>query len=172
MPCAAYRSASMISYPPNSKTTHLFFLAVIVVAALVVSCTSGDHKAQTDSGEANALAGTWVLASRIDQNGEAAADERQMKLTLQPDSTFQARYRGLPEQDWILAGKGAFSYKKPLLSFFWESGATVTFLVVGQDQERMVLHHGRNLAPLKKQEPDEVFVREGAKKETSAAKPS
>ncbi len=113
-----------------------------------------------------------MLTSRIDQNGEKEARQRLIKLILQPDSTFQARYRGVPEQDWILAGKGAFSYEKPLLKFFWESGSTVTFLVTDENQDRMTLHHGLNLAPLEDQEPDEVFVRNGAKKDVSAAKPS
>lgn len=156
---------------PTVKTLSLFCAALL--AALLISCTAGDHKARTDdNAQASALAGTWVLTSRIDEKGESAATQRQLKLILHPDSTFQARFRGLPDQEWIGAGKGAFLYEKPLLKFFWESGATVTLLVVDQDQNRMVVHHGQNLVPMKDQEPDEVFVRDGAKKEPSASKPS
>lgn len=92
-----------------------------------------------------------------------------MKLLLEPDSTFEARYRGLPEQDWVRAGRGAFSYDAPYLNFFWESGATVTFLVVDRKDDRLVLHHGRNLTPLNEQEPDEVFLRNASPKKPAAA---
>ena len=161
----------MQPYSIISKSVSLSVAAL--AAALLISCQAGDRSSKShSSAEANALAGTWTLTSRIDGKGESQATQRQMKLILEPNSTFQARFRGLPDQDWIDAGQGGFTYKKPFLKFYWESGASVTFLMVEKDEDRMVLHQGRNLVPLKDQEPDEVFVREGAKKDASPAKPS
>ena len=71
---------------------------------------------------------------------------------------------GKRTQEWIQAGDGAFSYDPPLLTLYWDSGATARLLVVESGPERLVFHHGRNLAPLNNQEPDEVFSRQKTEK--------
>ncbi len=82
-----------------------------------------------------------------------------MRLALNTDGTFRADYRGDTTEKWITAGAGAFSYNSPLLTMYWESGATSVLLVRDAEPDRMVLHHGRNMVPLAEQDPDEVFVR-------------
>ncbi len=82
-----------------------------------------------------------------------------MKLVLNSDGAFIANYRGEINQEWILAGQGAFSYDPPTLNLYWDTGRVINLLVDESQPDRLVLHHGKNIAPLKDQEPDEVFVR-------------
>jgi hypothetical protein len=100
-----------------------------------------------------------MLKSRIVDGDERPVDERFLRLVLRNDGTFQAQYRGSPGQNWIRAGAGAFSYRAPLLTFFWDSGQVVKLLVIEQQPDQLRVHHGLNMVPLKDQPPDEVFVR-------------
>lgn len=104
------------------------------------------------------------MTARIVDGLEVPVGERVMKLTLHPDGTFLANYRGDITQDWILAGQGAYSYEAPMLNLYWDSGRVINLLVDESQPDRLVLHHGRNVAPLKDQEPDEVFSRHKGEK--------
>jgi hypothetical protein len=87
-----------------------------------------------------------------------------MKLTFNPDGSFLASYRGDGTQNWIRAGQGGFAYHPPYLSLHWETGPVLTLLVREADSERLLIHHGRNVIPLKDQEPDEIFVKQKIEK--------
>ncbi len=114
--------------------------------------------------QARSLAGVWDLNARISDDTETPVTQRFMRLALNPDGTFRADYRGDETQKWVRAGQGGFSYLPPMLTMHWESGATSTLLVRDSTQDRMVLHHGRNMTPFADQEPDEVFVRTKSEK--------
>jgi len=136
----------------------LLFLLVAFVTLFIFSC--GPEPAIIESDDrSKALAGTWVLKSRIVAGKESPVTQRFMKLTLGADQTFTAHYRGDRTQNWVRAGVGAFSYNPPLLRFYWDSGQLITLLVREDKSDHLLLHHGSHLAPLKDQEPDEVFVR-------------
>lgn len=130
----------------------------LVLTLLLGACTSESSKVDKRR-ENGRLAGTWVLKARVTDGKESPATERFIKLYLQADGTFSADFKGESQQPWIRAGQGGFSYNPPVLSLFWDNGASVAFLVTETDGDRIMLHRGRNLAPLKQQEPDEVFVR-------------
>jgi outer membrane lipoprotein-sorting protein len=123
------------------------------------SCTEKTAKLER-SDNAALLAGTWTMKSRLAADREDPVVQRFMKLRLKEDGTFRADYRGEQDQKWIQAGQGAFSYEPPLLTLHWNSGQVITLLVRNAKPEQLLIHHGRNLAPLKDQEPDEIFVRQ------------
>ena len=139
-------------------------LILTFLGALFLLACSGESRVEQKRAEAEQLTGTWVLKARIAKGVETPAKERFIKLYLKPDGTFAADYRGEGYQNWIRAGQGGFSYQPPLLSFFWEGGATATFLVTELEPDLMKLHRGRNLVPLKEQEPEEIFVRQKIEK--------
>jgi len=87
-----------------------------------------------------------------------------MRLVFTPHGTFKAHYRGDASQRWIRAGQGGFAYSSPNLTLFWENGTTANLLVTEQTADRMKVHHGRNLVPLKDQDPDEMFVKQSFEK--------
>lgn len=124
---------------------------------LLASC-SPEQATHKDGGQARLLAGAWMLKSRFVKGNWTPATQRQIKLELTDEGTFTARYRGNGNQEWIMAGRGAFDYDPPHLTFFWDSGRLVRLVVLERDSERMVIHHGSNFAPLKDQEPDELYV--------------
>jgi hypothetical protein len=134
-------------------------IALITAGILLSSC---DHQSGTTQKNQNnsRLAGTWIIQSRIIDGVASPANERFIEFTFDADGLFKSRYRGEKDQDWIRAGEGAFSYQPPLLTLYWDSGATATLLAVETAQEELVFHQGRNLAPLTNQEPDEVLVRQ------------
>jgi len=138
-------------------------LAILCVAFLFVSCGNPGQRSEKRD-QAPHLAGIWTLNSRIADGVESPISERYMKLELNPNGTFRARYRGEQSQGWIRAGQGGFSYEPPYLNLYWESGSAATLLVSELDPSRLLVHHGRNLVPLKDQEPDEIFVRERMEK--------
>lgn len=129
-----------------------------ILTLVLVSCADQTPTVQT-SDEALQLAGSWVLKARISNGKETPAKQRILQLVLKPDGTFTAYFRGDEHQDWIKAGQGGFSYAPPLLTFFWENGTAVRLLVTELQPDRIKIHHGRNLVPLKDQEPEEIFVR-------------
>ena len=125
---------------------------------LFLASCGPDKATHRDGGQARLLAGTWMLKSRFIQGNWTPATQRQVKLELTDEGTFTAYYRGNGNQAWIVAGRGAFNYDPPLLTFFWDSGRLVRLSVLKRDSDRMVIHHGSNFAPLKDQEPDELYV--------------
>ncbi|MGO9117557.1 MAG: hypothetical protein ACLQPD_08090 [Desulfomonilaceae bacterium] len=143
-----------------------FYSRTITLILLVVLCISCDR--QTGSVQKNEnnsrLAGTWIIQSRIIDEVESRVDERFVGFVFDANGLFRSTYRGERTQEWIRAGDGAFSYDPPLLTLLWDSGATARLLVVESGPERLIFHHGRNLAPLNKQEPDEVFSRQKTEK--------
>lgn len=136
------------------------FAILAAVSLLVISCGNESQPAKSPD-EAKLLAGTWVLRAKIVDGKEEVVTGRQMRLHLREDGTFRAEFRGDANQEWTRAGKGAFSYIPPDLTFFWDTGQAVNLLVVERDANRFRLHHGRNLVPLKDGDADEIFVREG-----------
>ena len=137
--------------------------ALILVTILLISCDR--QMGSVPKNESNSqLAGTWLIQSRIIDGADSPTDERFIGFVFDADGLFYSKYRGEKNQEWIQAGNGAFSYHPPLLTLYWDSGATATLLVVESGPERLVFHHGRNLAPLINQEPDEVFARQKMEK--------
>jgi hypothetical protein len=130
---------------------------------LLSSCSSEKTKTET-SNEVSRLAGPWVLSARVVDGQETPAAERSLKLVLNADGTFVGQFRGDEQQPWIKAGQGAFTYSPPLVQFYWDRGSVVTLLMLEEQPDRLVMHHGRNLVPLKDQEPIEVYVKGEAKK--------
>lgn len=143
--------------------TFVITLTVFSISLMLFSCqsNSSDNVSKNQGGR---LVGTWLMTARIVDETETPAVERVMKLALNSDATFVAYYRGEPDQDWIVAGQGAFSYEPPMLNLYWETGRVINLLVDETQPDKLVLHHGRNIAPLKDQEPDEVFVRHKGEK--------
>lgn len=158
--------ARSVSPMPNSIRTILHpAVPTLFLIFLVMASCGGDIPGPDKKNEVSRLSGTWTLKSRMtDGGGEAPAAERCMRLELHRDGTFNAKYRGTTSQPWIKAGQGAFSYAPPYLDLYWESGAKISLLVTELDQDRILVHHGRNLAPLKDQEPEELFTRERIEK--------
>ena len=139
----------------------IFFCLVSLLA--LSSCTERTPKVER-SDKAALLAGAWTMKSRLVAEREDPVVQRFLKLRLKEDGTFRADYRGQEDQKWIQAGQGGFSYEPPLLTLYWNSGQVITLLVRDAKPEQLVVHHGRNLVPLKDQEPDEVFVRQKERK--------
>ena len=140
-------------------------IALLLVGALMVAaCGRSQTGSSQKSEDATRLTGTWVLTSRILEGRDVPATTRLMKLTFNSNGTFRALYRGDETQKWIAAGSGGYSYARPLLTLFWDSGPVVTILVEETESDRFLFHHGRNLVPHQNQEPDEIFVRQKVEK--------
>jgi hypothetical protein len=136
---------------------------VTLFSLLLLSC-GGPTTTEQKNDESRRLAGTWTLKTRIKDGVGSPVTERFMRLVLKENGTFFADYKGEESQRWIRAGQGGFSYSPPMLQFYWDNGPVVTLIVVEAEQGRLLVHHGRNLVPLKNQEPDEVFVGETPQK--------
>jgi hypothetical protein len=146
--------------PAGHPLTVYRIVTAIILALALGSCGkngSVDNKAPDRN---QALSGTWTLHARLADGKEVPITERFMKITLTEDGTFRALYRGESTQKWIVAGQGGYSYTPPSLNLYWDSGQVLTLLVVESEPNRLRLHHGPALAPLKDQEPDDIFVRD------------
>ncbi|MGC8659605.1 MAG: hypothetical protein ACP5U1_11080 [Desulfomonilaceae bacterium] len=130
-------------------------IVCLICLGLVASCQ--ETKTLTSVQSHPELIGTWVLTSRVENGAVVPAKDRLVKIQLKEDGTFQISYRGEPQQQWIQAGHGAYLYSPPTLSLHWDSGRIVPLLVSNLNSEGFHAHHGRVLAPLKDQEPDEIF---------------
>lgn len=138
-------------------------VALIFLSILLVSCDRQTITVQKNDSN-SLLAGTWIIQSRIIDGVDSPADESFLGFVFDADGLFKSKYRGEKSQEWTRAGEGAFLYNPPLLTLYWDSGDTATLLVVESGPDRLVFHHGRNLAPLINQEPDEVFARQKPEK--------
>lgn len=145
-------------------STRLPPLMLLMLCALLAACGERHADLSEPSTEARLIAGTWVLQARVSGESETPASERIMRLVFTPHGTFRAHYRGDASQKWIRAGQGGFAYSPPNLTLFWENGATANLLVTERTPDRMKVHHGRNLVPLKDQDPDEIFVKQSLEK--------
>ncbi|MGC8906948.1 MAG: lipocalin family protein [Desulfomonilaceae bacterium] len=146
------------------KTYFPILSAMLVVTAfLAVGCQKETALPERDPNAAK-LAGVWMLTARVADDHEQPAEQRILKLTFTDRGAFQAEYRGDPQQKWIQPGKGVFTFAPPLLTLYWDSGAVTTLSVQQLTPDRIVLHHGRNLVPLKDQEPDEIYQRQSIAK--------
>lgn len=141
----------------------ILFCLLAVHAVLLIGCQS---KSQAPEGvnRADRLQGTWTLMARIVDGQELPASQRVMRLTFNDKGTFTAEYRSDNDQGWIRPGKGVFRYLPPILSLHWDSGAVTTLLVTEMNEDRILVHHGRNLVPLRDQEPEEIFERQKLEK--------
>lgn len=146
-------------------------LFITLFSFLLFSC-GGPATTVQKNDESSKLAGTWTLKTRIKDGVSSPVTERFMRLVLKENGTFHADYKGEESQRWIRAGQGGFSYSPPMLQFYWDNGPVVTLIVVEADQGKLLVHHGRNMVPLKDQEPDEVFVGETAPKRGPTRKPA
>ncbi len=135
----------------------LRIISAVALAALFLFACARDVQITSPNDQARLLAGTWILEAKIGDGKEAPVSERFMRLVLHDEGTYRADYRGDPTQQWIVAGRGVFSFVPPVLTFFWDSGNVSSFLVLDRESNRLHLHHGVNLAPLKDQSPDEVY---------------
>lgn len=147
----------------NRLRRYIPILVLLLLGTLAVSCTS-KPKSADESADASRLNGTWVLTAKVVEGQDVPVTSRLMKLVFNNNGTFRAVYRGDKGQAWIGAGAGGFSYAPPFLTLFWDSGPAVTIVVEEKNAERLLFHHGRNLVPLKNQEPDEIFVRQKIEK--------
>jgi hypothetical protein len=149
---------------PTSRHSCQFFIFLGLLFLLIMGC-DGTTRSTSKTDNAPALAGTWVLKAKITSDGvESPVSQRFMKLTFDADGSFRASYRGDENQNWIRAGQGGFSYHPPHLNLYWESGPVLDLLLRQVESDRLVIHHGRSLIPLKDQEPDEIFVKEKIEK--------
>jgi hypothetical protein len=142
-------------------------LILVALSALLMASCSRESSTVKPDDKIRLLVGTWILKSRIVEGSEVPAQERLMKITLNEDGTFRYLYRGDQSQPWILAGQGAFSFNPPDLRFYWDDGPMENLLVVEREPDRIRVHHGFNLVPLKNEDPDEVFARVGSDKAVS-----
>ncbi len=133
----------------------VIYILCFFCAALMISCQ--EQRAQFSSEIHPELLGTWVLTTRTIEGQETPAKDRMVKLTFKKDGTFRTSYKGDADQEWVHAGQGAYSYNAPILSLHWDSGRVVPLLLTNLTSESFRAHHGRDLAPLKDQEPDELF---------------
>ncbi len=147
----------------NVKSVHISKLLLILLIFTSASCDRQTGSIQKNENNSQLL-GTWTIQSRIVDDRESAVDQRFIRFIFDSDGLFRSEYRGEANQGWIRAGEGAFSYDPPFLTLYWDSGATAPLLIHTSGPERLVFHHGRNLTPLKDQEPDEVFAREKTEK--------
>ncbi|MCA1959837.1 MAG: hypothetical protein LDL33_03495 [Desulfomonile sp.] len=139
--------------------------AVFFLTLLICSCSKDTSvEGRPDERTAQAFAGIWSLQARVVDGKEVPVQERFIKLVLNQDGTFRALYRGEKTQKWIVAGQGGYSFTPPSLVLYWDSGQVLSLLVVRAEPNRLQLHHGSALVPLKDQEPDDVFVRDTAPK--------
>lgn len=145
----------------------LFAAAIASVMCLVVSCARERPAEPKDTSATESLAGTWLLTSRLTDEGEKPAENRLVKLALDKNGTFRFLFQGDKTQPWIAPGEGAFSYTPPTLTFYWDNGSRVSFLVVEKSDERMRLHRGFNLVPMRGADPDEVYMKTPATDGTS-----
>lgn len=138
----------------------------VLAAALSVAIISCNRQAPTAeiSEKLTGIVGTWVLNARIVEGEESEVTYRFMRLSVAPGGTFKAEYRGDASQAWISAGRGAVSYAPPIMTLYWDSGAVTTLMVTEIEPDKIRVRHGRNLVPLKNQEPDEIFVRQKIEK--------
>ena len=139
----------------------LSLLAAALAALFLASCAR-DAQVSAPQDQAGLLSGTWILTSRIEEGKEVPVAERFMRLVLREDGAYRAEYRGDATQKWIVAGRGVFSFVPPVVQFFWDSGDVTSFLVLERDSNRLHLHHGVSLAPLKEQSPDEIYRRDAS----------
>ncbi len=138
-------------------------LGLLLFSCLLVSCSSRTGSTEKTA-DTSRLAGTWVLTSRVIKGQDVPATSRLMKLKFSNNGTFSSTYRGDEAQKWIAAGAGGFSYAPPLLTLYWDSGPVVRIIVKETDPKHLLFHHGKNLVPLKKQDADEIFVRQKMEK--------
>lgn|GEM_PF-958241 len=144
----------------NSASKHFAICALMVVATMYLIGCQNEAIVPNNDPNAAKLAGVWVLTARVTDDNEQPADQRLLKLILTDKGTFTAEYRGEKHQKWIRPGRGVFSFSPPLLTLYWDSGAVTTLSVRQLQSDRIILHHGRNLVPLKDQEPDEIYQRQ------------
>ncbi len=140
------------------KKTKILSLGLLLLVCLGLFSSCQERKAPRTTTEVpSELLGTWVLAARIVDGQEQPANDRVIKLVFRKDGTFHASFRGEPNQAWVAAGKGAYSYNSPLMSLHWDSGRTVPLLISVLNPDRIRVHHGREMTPMTDQEPDEIF---------------
>jgi hypothetical protein len=151
-----------------TPVTALFLLAAILALASCRGAAAPSLGPADD--QAALLAGAWVSKARVVEGKEEPAVDRLVKIEFGEDKTFRYHFRGDAAQAWVLAGKGVYSYVPPSLTFYWDSGPVANLLVVSRDAARICVHHGRNLAPLHNQDPDEVFVKEPGGKGSAGGK--
>jgi hypothetical protein len=137
---------------------HTRLIGFVLAAFLVCSCSTEPAKVQKQD-ESAKLAGTWIMKSRIVNDKPEPVSQRLMKLHFGEAGTFRAEYRGDASQPWVTAGRGGFSYEPPYVTLFWDSGQVLTLMVREASGDQLTMHHGRSLAPLANQEPDEEFER-------------
>jgi hypothetical protein len=152
----------------NPTRVHALFQLLLLLGCLVISSCGPDADVGRPPAKPDELAGAWILESRLSDGLTVPARERQMKLVLTDEGTFKASFRWDDSQEWTTAGEGAFAYIPPHLEFHWDSGPTTVFLVVEKSPDRLRLHQGRSLAPMRDDEPDQIFVKQGAASEKPA----
>ena len=80
------------------------------------------QKTQISAEVPSELLGTWVLAARIINGQDAPAQDRVVTIVFKKNGVFETSYKGEPDQEWVRAGQGAYSYNPPILSLHWDSG--------------------------------------------------
>ncbi len=142
-----------------TKNLSIFAIYTLCFFCLVLMISCQEKGVQSSSEVHPELVGTWVLTARTIQGQETPAKDRVLKLTFRKDGTFETSYQGETSQAWVQAGQGGYSYIAPILSLHWDSGRVVPLLITNLTSESFRAHHGRDLTPLKDQEPDEIFMK-------------
>jgi hypothetical protein len=135
------------------------YLALILTVCFIGGCSKDSISRRTEN-KAQELAGTWKLKSRIIEEHVVPAEKRQLLFEFNKDSTFKTFYRPESGEKWVKAGEGALLYEPPNLVMYWDDGRETHLIVLERNEKLLKVHHGRNLAPLEDQRPQELFVSE------------
>ncbi len=140
------------------KKVRDFAICLLLAAGVVALLSCQDNKSTQKMKEPpDELIGTWVLSDRIIDGQSSPTQNGIIKLSFRKTGKFQASFQGEPNQKWVEAGQGVFSYDPPLLTLYWDSGRVVPLLLSNLSSDSLHFHHGRTMIPLKDQEADEVF---------------
>ncbi len=134
-----------------------FVVCLLCFISVSLLCSCQEQKTKVLTEVPSELLGTWVLTARIIDGQDGPVQDRVVKLVFKKNGGFETSYKGEPDQVWVRAGQGVYSYNPPILSLHWDSGRVVPLLLSNLTPESFRAHHGRDLAPLKDQEPDEIF---------------
>lgn len=141
---------------PTSTAVKLTLGALVCL--LLVSCGNGSTNTSESNKNAR-LIGKWLLKSKVQNGKQVPVTENQILFEFRSDGTFISRYRYRPSDPWLNSGAGAYIFQPPTLELYWNSGRLIALTVTEKQPNLLSVHHGRNLAPGRDQEPDEVFER-------------
>lgn len=143
---------------------YLSFGLITSLLLLLISCSEQKSSTPPNKEALKTLTGTWTLKARIVDGAEVPAKESLLRLIINGDRTFRADFRSDESHKWVKAGQGAASFDPPFLKLYWELQPPITLLAHEKEPGVLLIHRGRNLAPLKDQDADELYVKQTVEK--------